>query len=53
VDRQLAHILTNAFFSGVFEFVEHDMPREKAEVYVKSLKEFYAAGWLKILNLEE
>ncbi len=51
VDEQLIHILANAFFSGVFEMVAHDMPREKAKGYISSLKEFYIAGWLQILGL--
>ncbi len=51
VDEQLAHILANAFFSGVFEIVAHDMPKEKATVYINGLQEFYTAGWFQILGL--
>lgn len=51
VDEQLVHILVNAFFSGAFEIVAHDMPKEKATVYINSLKEFYTAGWFQILGL--
>ena len=52
VDEQLVHILINAFFSGVFEIVAHDMPKEKATVYLNGLKEFYTAGWFQILGLK-
>lgn len=51
VDEQLIHILANALFSGVFEIVAHDMPKEKAMGYIHSLKEFYTAGWFQILGL--
>jgi AcrR family transcriptional regulator len=51
VDEQLVHILVNGLFSGMFEIVAHDMPREKATVYINSLKEFYTAGWFQILGL--
>jgi AcrR family transcriptional regulator len=51
VDEPLVHILVNSLFSGMFEFVAYDMPKEKAAVYVNSLKEFYTAGWLQILGL--
>lgn len=51
VDEQLSHILANTLFSGMFEIVAHDMPREKAKDYIDSLKEFYTAGWFQILGL--
>lgn len=51
VDEQLVHILVNSLFSGMFEVVAHDMPKEKATVYIDSLKEFYTAGWFQILGL--
>ncbi len=51
VDEQLSHILASTLFSGMFEVVAHDMPREKAKGYIDSLKEFYTAGWFRILGL--
>ncbi len=51
MDEQLIHILANAMFSGVFEIVAHDMPKEKATEYINSLKEFYRAGWFQLLGL--
>ncbi len=51
VDEQLVHILSNVLFSGMFEIVAHDMPREKAKRYIDSLKKFYRAGWFQILGL--
>lgn len=51
LDDGLIHILASALFSGMFETVRHDMPFEKAVVYMNSLREFYSAGWFKILGL--
>ena len=51
IDGQLEHILVSGLFSGFFETVRHDMPREKARQYTRELREFYEAGWKKIMGL--
>lgn len=51
MDDELIHIVSSALFSGMFETVRHDMPREKAMGYMESLRDFYAAGWMKILGV--
>ena len=51
VDDELIHIMSTALFTGMFETVHHDMPREKAMKYMENLREFYSAGWFKILGL--
>lgn len=51
IDSQLEHILVSGFFSGFFEIIIHDMPKEKAVLYTKELREFYTAGWKKIMGL--
>lgn len=51
VDDELIHIMSTALFTGMFETVRHDMPREKAMKYMENLREFYSAGWFKILGL--
>lgn len=51
IDSDLEHILISGLFSGFFEMVVHDMPREKAHNYIKGLREFYIAGWTKIMEL--
>lgn len=53
IDDDLIHIVASAMFSGMFEPVRHDMPREKAAEYMNSLKEFYSAGWFKILGISD
>ena len=51
LDDELIHILSNTLFSGMFETIRHDMPGEKAMDYLDSLKDFYSAGWFKILGI--
>ena len=51
IDDELIHIMSSALFNGMFETVRHDMPREKAMQYMNSLRDFYYAGWFKILGI--
>ena len=51
IDDELIHIMSSALFNGMFETVRHDMPREKAMQYMNSLRDFYSAGWFKILGI--
>lgn len=51
MDDELIHILSSALFNGMFETVRRDMPREKAMQHMCSLRDFYSAGWFKILGL--
>lgn len=51
MDDALIHIFSSALFNGMFETVRHDMPRETAYAYMVSLREFYSAGWFKILGI--
>ncbi len=39
------HVVSSAFYSGVFEVVIHDMPRQEAESYINELRAFYSNGW--------
>ena len=47
LDRALCHIIASGMFSGIFEVVIHDMPRENARSYLDYLNEFYTAGWMR------
>ena len=51
IDVELIHIVSSALFAGMFETVRHGMPREKAYGYMLSLRDFYSAGWFKILGI--
>lgn len=47
---KLIHVITHAFYSGLFEPVLHDMTREEAHFYVKKLCSFFIGGVQKIIN---
>lgn len=51
IDRGMVHMVANSMFYGVFETIVHDMPREKALEYTDCLRDFYAAGWFRILGI--
>ena len=46
----LCHIIASGMFNGIFEIVVHDMPREQALRDVDQLRDFYTAGWLKLMG---
>ena len=50
LDEQLCHIIASGMFNGIFEIVVHDMPKEQAMRYVDQLRDFYTAGWLKLIG---
>ena len=50
LDKSLCHIIASGMFNGVFEIVVHDMPREQALRDVDHLRDFYTAGWLKLMG---
>lgn len=52
ITAEFLHIVTSAYFSGIFEMVRHDMKREDGMLYAKQLREFYYAGFAKIYNWE-
>lgn len=51
IDNDMTHILSSAFYYGIFETVAHDMPEEQALAYIRTLHQFYSAGWDSILGL--
>lgn len=50
IDEGLCHMIVSGMFGGIFELIEHDMPREQAKPFVKKLREFNHAGWMELLN---
>lgn len=50
VREDLNHMLASALFHGMFEVIEHDLPKEDAVDYVKKLQIFFNAGWDEILG---
>lgn len=39
------HVVSSAFYSGIFEVIIHDMPMEEAKSYINELRIFYGNGW--------
>ena len=50
LDAQMCHIIASGMFNGIFEIVVHDMPEDQALRYVDQLRDFYTAGWLKLMG---
>ncbi len=46
----LIHMLSNAYYSGLFEVVRHEMTKEEAFVYVRQLRRFFVRGWADLLE---
>lgn len=50
LDVSLCHMIASGMFGGIFELIEHDIPKEKAKPFVEKLREFNHAGWIQILK---
>ena len=50
LDEQMCLIIGMGMFKGIFEIVVHDMPRDRALRYMDRLRDFYPAGWLKLMG---
>lgn len=48
----LIHMLSNAWYSGLFETVRHDMTYEEALAYVRQLRRFFLRGWADLLDMK-
>ena len=51
ISPMLEHIMVSAMFTGFMEIVLHDMSCTEALEYTTQLREFFTAGWLKIMGL--
>ncbi len=49
-DKDLCHMIASGMFDGMFEIVRHDMPKERAQAFIAQLRDFYMAGWQKIMG---
>jgi len=47
----LLHMLSNAYYSGLFEIVRHDMAKADAMAYISQLRRFFTRGWADLLGL--
>lgn len=50
IDERLKHILITGMFNTFFEMIIHEMPLKDAEYYLKEMRAFYTAGWMKIMG---
>ena len=50
IDERLEHILITGMFNTFFELIIHEMSLEEAEHYLKEMRAFYTAGWMKIMG---
>ena len=50
IDPKLEHILITGMFHTFCELVIHEMPLRDAENYIREMRAFYTAGWMKIMG---
>ena len=50
LNHSLCHIIASGMFNGLVEIVVHDMPREQAHLDVAQFRDFYTAGWQKLMG---
>ena len=50
IDERLEHILITGMFNTFFELIIHEMPLSEAEHYLREMRAFYTAGWLRIMG---
>ena len=50
IDPRLEHILITGMFHTFFELIIHEMPLSDAENYLREMRAFYTAGWMKIMG---
>ena len=50
IDTHLEHIIITGMFNTFFELIIHEMPLSEAEKYLKDMRAFYTAGWMKLLG---
>lgn len=52
INKNLIHMLSSGLFTGVFETIVHDMPKEEAKEYIRQLQQFHTAGWEQLLGIK-
>ena len=50
IDERLEHVLITGMFNTFFELIIHEMTLERARHYLREMREFYTAGWMKIMG---
>lgn len=52
IDDGMVHILSSMYFKGMFEVIAHDADENDALRHMRALKDFYTAGWYRILGID-
>lgn len=52
INKNLIHMVSSGLFTGVFETIVHDMPKDEAVEYILQMKRFYTAGWEELLGVK-
>lgn len=47
---ELLHMVSSAYWSGIFEALRHDMKREDVKDYVVKVERFFTCGWQDIFE---
>ena len=47
----LLHMLSSAYYSGLFEIVRHDKAKDDAMTYGSRLRRFFTQGWSDLLGI--
>lgn len=50
IDPRLERMLVTGMFRAYFELVIHAIPMPEAERYLREMRAFYTAGWMKIMG---
>ena len=50
IEVEGTHVLITGMFHTFFELIIHEMPLPDAENYVRQMRAFYTAGWMKIMG---
>ena len=53
IDEHLEHMLITGMFHTFFEMMIHEMPYENAKHYLQEMRDFYTAGWMKIMGQQQ
>lgn len=51
IDPKLEHVLVSGMFTAFFELLIHKNDIGEAKTYLKQLREFYTAGWMRLFDM--
>lgn len=51
IDSKLEHVLVSGMFTAFFELLIHKNDISEAKTYLRQLREFYTAGWMRLFDM--